>query len=167
MEIVISLAVVLILVSLYVWITSPDEKWEIGDFLILNADSPQKSLLKECNIEYAKLVGWNNTHVFCEFTLNEKQFIRKIAIKEVYANKSAAWRNDFDKCKQIMGVEPDFFRGAKQGVYKEATTNTKENNNDIDSFNETECHVHLKLAIENDEFERAAKIRNRLEKHFR
>jgi hypothetical protein len=73
-------------------------------------------------------------------------------------NKSAIWRKNYENAKKVMGCDPAFPNGVG------TTDKGKVDGKPIELLSEIECEVQLKLAIENEDYTLADKIRKRLEK---
>lgn len=131
--------------------------WEVGDFIIVSSTSSLYDKLIANKQELASLSAWDNDSIYLEVGDTVYQCDWNIFLH----NKSASWRRNYDKAEKIMGTKPGFPRGVK------IITNPKEsiniNGTPIELLSEVECQVHLKKAIEEENYEMADLIRKRLE----
>jgi len=146
--------------------TSAD--WQVGDRIILDSSYASTSLVEavQGSGELPRLVGWNSKEVLYQVgdtTYREKWW-------SVNTNKSANWRESHKRSKRFMGKEPGFTPtvnpniGIKNsGVQNEVDFFGKR----IELMSEVECEVNLKVAIEQEQYELAEKIRERLNGKFR
>ncbi len=102
---------------------------------------------------------------------HEKDRVRTVKWSNFHRNKSAYWRRLNKECKQAMKTDKDV-------VNVEVTIlNSKGNNSKSSSYSsshplldgkavelltETECQVYLNLALQEEEFELAEAIKNRM-----
>lgn len=124
------------------------KQWEVGDTIeTLNGNS-------------YKLIGWSTTKIYVD--ANGK--VGELSWGNYRRNISNDWRDKWDECKKDMNKEPAFIRD----------TPFKDNKSDgttyygisIEMMSEIECDTYLKLAIEEQQYDIAAKIRDR-RKSFR
>ena len=120
--------------------------WQVGDIVNVYFNGEQ---------QLKKLLGWTLDSVFIE---NEGA-THKLDISKVMFNKSAVWRRNYNECKSVMKTEPGFtpvLTKLNGDVYEGKHINT---------MSEIECQVYLKMALENEEFEIAEKIKKQMEKY--
>lgn len=142
--------------------------WQVGDRVILDYQHTSTSLTEavQASGELPRLVGWN----FKEVLYQVGDTTYREGWWSVSTNKSANWRASHRKSKRFMGKEPGFT----------ATVNPKISRNQaggedeveffgkrIELMREVECEVNLKVAIEQEQYELAEKIRERLNGKFR
>lgn len=133
--------------------------WEIDDCIIVN-DWVLKADLQKNNRKYAKLKGWNVNNIYIEIG-DGLVYKQKWGILDV--NKSASWRRNFKECELAMKKKPDF-----NGDFYDTTE--IENNDNIDGksillLTEVECEAYLKIALDNEDYDLAEKIRKQMEKY--
>lgn len=139
---------------------SMSKGWKIGDVIILRYSEITAELRKEMNktnIGTVTLSGWNEDEVF--YNVGNKVFCE--SWNSVYSNKSHVWRDNVNKCTEFMGSKPGF-----NPHVEPETPNTSSGDvegESIDTMNETMCQIHLKKAIEEENYELADKLRKRLE----
>ena len=120
--------------------------WQVGDTI---------SILFHGDEKLKNLLGWTIDNVYIE----NDGHTHKLDMSKVVFNKSAIWRRNYDECKSIMKTEPGFKPGLTKlngDVYEGKHINT---------MSEVECQVYLKMALENEEFEIAEKIKKQMEKY--
>jgi len=142
--------------------------WEVGDKIILDRAHTSSSLYEavEKSGEMATLVGWNSKHVF--YTVGGTTYREDwLSIK---TNKSDNWRKSYSESRSFMGKDPGF----NPSVSGKLFTDTEGGNDEVEFFgkrielmSEIECEVNLKLALEQERYELAEKIRERLNGKFR
>lgn len=156
----------IIKLSRYVYYKNKFKYWEIGDDIYLFVNKV-KIYNPEVNLPYNKrsfeLYGWNKNKVF----LNINGRLTYIEMNCVEFNNTAIWRKHFDDCYNIMGKSPNFKRN---NVFKNIDKDEPKKDNildgkSIDSLTETECQVYLKIAIEQEKYELAEKIKKQMEKY--
>jgi hypothetical protein len=130
--------------------------WKIGDKLTLESDSEYYQELRKNNEDYAILKGWtlNNLYINCG-----DDFVHKVSWGCLVVNKDALWRRNFEEAKKVMGCDPEFPNGVGTSSSKGEV-----NGKPIETLSEIECEVQLKLAIENEDYTLADKLRKRMEK---
>ena len=141
------------------------EHWQKGDKLMVRADRDYAKILKENGVEFAILRGWTLTHVYVNLGDDTTY---QIVHKDIYVNKSALWRKNFNDAKSIMGTDPDFSNKVPQGILENKANKKSKIGKEIDGkpvelLTETECNVYLSQALKDEDFLIAAEIRKRLE----
>lgn len=140
-------------------------KWEVGDFLAIKN---YQDVLKKHNIKFAELRGWDayNVYVFLG------EHVYQINHTDVDFNKSSIWRENYNNCKSYMGgKQPTFNHIITQHEFQEEEKKSEDssphgviNGISIAVMNETECEVYLKVALEEQKFESAELIKQRMTK---
>ena len=142
--------------------TSDTSGWQIGDMVIINTHFKE---LKIHNVKFATLRGWDKTKGYVSIGDD----VYQIELRQISLNKSAVWRANFNSCKEVMGVEPQFTavinnEKNSETVGKSDNGHSQINGIEISVMNETECEVYLKLAIKKQMYEQAELIKKRMEK---
>lgn len=132
------------------------KNWKIGDKLTLEDGQYYRELQKN-NVDYAILKGWtlSNLYINCG-----DDYVHKVSWSVMVVNKDALWRRNFEEAKEIMGCDPEF----PNGVGTSSSSKGEVNGKPIETLSEIECEVQLKLAIENEDYTLADKLRKRMEK---
>lgn len=137
------------------------KNWKIGDAVKLTFSSPV-----DYSDKFHELISWNKHNIFVQY----KSTIYKCSWSHLKINKSAEWREDYNKCKKFMTQEPNY---SKFEVFLEngevlVKNNKKDNLFDkpIELLNETESEIALKNAIEKEDFELAELIRQHMDNKF-
>ena len=120
--------------------------WQVGDSVFLRKED-----------KLFKLLGWTLNHVYVQVD----GITHKIDMDNVGHNKSAIWRRNYNECKSVMKTEPGF----KPGLQPNSAKSTVCDGKVIELMSEIECQVYLKQALESEDFETAAKIREQLNKY--
>jgi len=120
--------------------------WEVGDSVFLRKED-----------KLFKLLGWTLKNVY----IDVDGLTHKIDMDNVGHNKSAIWRRNYNECKSVMKTEPGFKPGLRPNSDKSTVCDGKV----IELMSEIECQVYLKQALESEDFETAAKIREQLNKY--
>lgn len=130
--------------------------WRIGDKLTLEGGQYYRDLQKN-NVDYAILKGWtlSNLYINCG-----DGYVHKVSWSVMDVNKDALWRRNFEEAKKVMGCDPEF----PNGVGTSSSSKGEVNGKPIETLSEIECEVQLKLAIENEDYTLADKLRKRIEK---
>ena len=130
--------------------------WKIGDWIRFkhDVDLPQEYIKPN---KHFQIYGWDEDNVYIK---GENGVVNQVSRKMVESNKSQVWRENYEKCKQYMGMNPGF--DVDIMVIKDMKTSFVYGK-DIELLTETECKVYLKKAIENEDYEIAQMIRERLE----
>jgi hypothetical protein len=168
--IIICVAIALIfLVYIFVFKKTDKQKkfsnWLINDCLMLKEKTPEYDLLQKNGYNYALLKGWSEEAFYVSFDNNETGIITRCEWSVLQLNKSAYWRRNYEECVRDMGgIQPAF--NPKIGNVKNDKTNESNEDLNVELFNETQCQVYLKKAIDEENFELAARIRKRME-YFR
>ena len=137
--------------------------WQVGDLLIPTdrAYIIRETLTKSKRV-YMVLLGWNERKVYVEL---EKGMVHEIEYPNISSNKAAIWRKNFEDSKKYMGNTPGFQPGLGDNVTQVGnTTNKTFHGKSIDLLTETECNIYLKEALDNEDYETAELIKERLEK---
>jgi hypothetical protein len=131
--------------------------WRIGDKLTLENGNQYYRDLQKNNEDYAILKGWtlNNLYINCG-----DNYVHKVSWSVMDVNKDALWRRNFEEAKKVMGCDPEF----PNGVGTSSSPKVEVNGKPIETLSEIECEVQLKLAIENEDYTLADKLRKRMEK---
>lgn len=137
------------------WRKKEAAKWKVGDKVVLHACSCRNSL-KEKGKDYADLLGWDDKHIY----VSDGEYTYKEERSKLDFNKSSSWRENYNSCKDYMGVNPKFSGSISD---KTETIDGEIDGIRIELMNETQCQVYLKKAIEEENYEAAEKIRNRME----
>jgi len=107
------------------------------------------------NFRTFDLLGWSKDY----FYIDKDGETIKYRLSDIQVNQSAEWRKSYNECKSVMGKEPLF--DSNTGERKK---NVKViNGRTIDSLSETECLIYLKRCIEDEDFETAELIKQRME----
>ena len=130
------------------------QSWKVGDKLAL-CRGKYNDILEHRKKEYAILKGWDleNLYIDCG-----DDMVYQVNWSVMNFNKSAIWRKNYENAKKVMGCDPAFPNGVG------TTDKGKVDGKPIELLSEIECEVQLKLAIENEDYTLADKIRKRLEK---
>lgn len=157
---------VIFIVGVYTFIQrmsrkSRSKNWKIGDVILydyLNLSYELKLVIKEKKLNSLTLSGWNGDNVF--YTVDKTCYCEKWGT--IDSNKSQIWRDNYNNCKTFMGKTPAFDEYVKKssGGFGEKDS---VDGVPIETMNETLCQIHLKRAIEEENYELADKIRKRLE----
>jgi hypothetical protein len=131
--------------------------WEIGDKIRFKTNSTIFRELERVGLDLATLEGWELDNLY----VSVKNTVYQVGWEDFDYNKSAIWRRNYDKAKSVMGSEPNFYRGIKNSTTE---SNGKVDGKPIDLLNETECQVQLKIALENEDYDLANLLKERLEK---
>jgi len=131
------------------------KSWKVGDKLILCRGDEYYRELEKNNEDYAILEGWdlNKIYINCG-----DDTVYQVNWSVMSVNKSDTWRKNYENAKKVMGCDPRFPNGVV------TTDKGKVNGKPIETMTEIECEVQLKLAIENEDYTLADKLRKRMEK---
>lgn len=97
---------------------------------------------------------------------HEKDLVKTLKWSEFLRNRSAYWRRLNEECKQAMKTDKDVVK-----VKVSFTSKEKDSRNfshplldgkAVELLTETECQVYLNLALQEEEFELAEAIKNRM-----
>lgn len=153
---------ILVLICVYGVIQDKNRKvkcknWKVGDKLSLNRGD-HYNILQKSNKEFAILEGWdlNNLYINCG-----NKMTYQVDWSVMNFNKSATWRKNYEDAKKVMGCDPGFSGGV--GDNSESTGKTY-SGKPIDLMNEIECEVYLKKALEEEDYDTAELIKERMEK---
>lgn len=124
--------------------------WEIGDLVKMKSTA----LIGSEN-ELVKLVGWNSDYIF----VDDGKHVNRCEWGDLNFNKSAEWRKNFSECEKYMGKKPLFTNVVSKTDIKKVYDGKP-----VELMNEIECEIYLKKAIEEENFEMAELIRQRLER---
>jgi hypothetical protein len=154
--------VIVVLIGVYYVIQNKNRKdkcknWKVGDKLSL-IRGDYYNVLEKNNKEFATLEGWDldNLYISCGNNITYQVNWSVMAF-----NKSATWRQNYDKAKKVMGCKPGFTGGVGESS---KSTGKKVDGKPVDLMNEIECEVYLKKALENEDFDTAELIKKRMEK---
>jgi hypothetical protein len=123
--------------------------WLVGDEVYLKS-----------NDDAYELRGWSMYHIFV--SKNSEISTTKHERDKIRFNKSVIWRRNYDDCKNMMNVEPKFKRGLTTDSNVSSGT---VDNKPIELLSEIECQVYLKQALETEDYDLAAQIREQLKKY--
>ena len=130
------------------------KSWKIGDKLVLNRGDYHRELEKN-KVDYAILKGWSLDSLYINCG---DDFVHKVSWSCLNMNKDDNWRQNYEQAKKVMGCDPAFPNGVG------TTDKGKVDGKPIELLSEIECEVQLKLAIGNEDYTLADKLRKRLEK---
>jgi hypothetical protein len=131
------------------------KEWKVGDKLIVDSLELELQLQKR-GLEYAILSGCNLDNVIIQ--IGDDVYCRDWDV--VKHNKSHTWRQNYEKCKSSMGVEPSFNPIIKDGG--SSNPSGMIDGKPIELLSEVECQIYLKQALEEENFELAEKIRQQM-----
>lgn len=137
------------------------KNWKVGDVIIVDHSNISLGLsneIKNKNVDTVELSGWNSDNVF--YIVGERVFAESWS--SMKHNKSDVWRHYYKKCNDYMGTKPNFSDVVSQDQTNNTTSDTIDGE-PIETMSETMCQIHLKRAIEDENFELAEKLRKRLE----
>jgi hypothetical protein len=123
--------------------------WLVGDEVYL-----------KINDNSYELKGWSMYHIFV--SKNGENTTTKYERDKLDFNKSVVWRRNYDYCKNMMNTEPNFKRGLNTDSNVSSGT---VDNKPIELLTEIECQVYLKQALETEDYDLAAQIREQLKKY--
>jgi hypothetical protein len=154
--------VIVVLIGVYSSVQNKNRKtrcknWKVGDKLSLNRGDHYQ-ILKNNNKEFATLEGWDldNLYISCGNNMTYQ-----VNWSVMNFNKSATWRQNYDEAKKVMGCEPGFTGGVSESG---KSTGKKVEGKPIDLMTEIECEVYLKKALEEEDYDTAELIKERMEK---
>jgi hypothetical protein len=131
--------------------------WRVGDNIVLERDAILRMRLQ--NPCTPQLAGFYEDYVFIKcgsLTIN-------MGWDDVMYNKSQTWRKFYSESKNFMGQEPGFEETLME-VNSQSDSNSESTTElDVRFLTETECKVYLDIALENEDYELADKLRKRLE----
>jgi hypothetical protein len=131
--------------------------WKLGDYISFYGGDSCPIELSNRDGLYFRLLGWDESHVYVK---NAEDDVIKVDRGLVRTNKSQIWRKNFEDCKKYMGTTP-LFTGELYN--KKEIDGTFVYGKDIELLTETECNVYLKKAIEEENYEIAKIIREKLD----
>lgn len=157
---------VIFIVGIYTYLQrlsrkSRSKDWKIGDVILYNHSNLSYNLqlaINEKKLDSLVLSGWNADSVF--YKVGKQVFCENW--NSIEDNKSQIWRDNYNNCKTFMGKTPAF----DEYVKKPSESFNEKDSVDgvpVETMNETLCQIHLKRAIEEENYELADKIRKRLE----
>lgn len=131
--------------------------WEVGDNMVLERDAILRMrLMNPCT---PQLAGFYEDFVFIKcgnLTIN-------MGWDDIMYNKSYMWRKFYRESHKFMGVEPGFEETLKESEDRNNSNTESTTKLDVRFLSETECKVYLDIALENEDYELADKLRKRLE----
>lgn len=131
--------------------------WRVGDNIVLERDAILRMRLQ--NPCTPQLAGFYEDYVFIKcgsLTIN-------MGWDDVMYNKSHTWRKFYSESKKFMGQEPGF-QDSLMEVNSQSDSNSESTTElDVRFLTEIECKVYLDIALENEDYELADKLRKRLE----
>lgn len=138
--------------------------WRVGDKILLHKRNPASNILESYGKEYATLLGWTTDYLYIDCGDN---LTSQVSWNVMEGNKSATWRKNYDDAKKEMGVNPGFPYDAMSQYPDDnmfIPIGKKYDGKYIDLMTEIECHVYLKMALENEDYNSAELIKKRLER---
>ena len=159
------LGVILLIVSL-IWVGGSiidknrrrrSKNFKIGDKLVLSSGRHRR-ICEEKRKDFAILKGWDLEHLYIDCG---DGMVYQVNWSVMNFNKSAIWRKNYEDAKNFMGCDPAFSEHVGDSS---SVTNRIYQGKPIDSMNEIECEVYLKKALEEEDYETADMIRQRMEK---
>ena len=108
--------------------------------------------------DYAILKGWDLENLYIDCGDN---MVYKVDWSVMNFNKSATWRQNYEEAKKVMGCDPEFSGGVEE------TNNSHSRiyeGKPIDTLTEIECEVYLKKALNEEDYDTAELIKQRMEK---
>jgi hypothetical protein len=120
--------------------------WQVGDLISLYRNDKLYTVL-----------GWEQSGLYIE----KDSSTHKIEWDQFHFNKSAIWRRNHQACEKAMGKDPGF----APGLGEKKNISGQVDGKPIELLTEIECQVHLKMAIETENYELAEKIRKQMEKY--
>lgn len=139
------------------------KKWKEGDKLKMSMFSEIGRYMSSKNIKHVTLLAWSHPR---EILVKIENRVHKIKYGDIDENASYERREMQTRIRETM-KKPDF--DLDELIEGSATTlNGNEfcDNIPIETMNEIQCEVYLKKALDHEQFEIAAEIRERL-KRFR
>lgn len=159
---IISLIVFLRYVVIQKMRKSLSKNWKVGDKILICRNDETSSLingLNKNNRDYAILYGFDSEKVY----LTDGGITYELSWSSIHSNKSSRWRENYDSCQKYMKQNPLFSPDVKE---ENSSSGVSIDGNPIESMTETLCNVYLKKALDEENYEIAEAIRNRL-KSFR
>lgn len=138
--------------------------WRVGDKILLYKKNAASRTLENYHKEYATLLGWTTDYLYLDCGDNNTS---QVSWGVMEGNKSATWRKNYDDAKKEMGVNPGFpYDGMSQDSNDDVLIpiGKKYDGKHIDLMTEIECHVYLKMALDNEDYNSAELIKKRLER---
>lgn len=153
----IAITTIVLLIRAYSKKKKKNIDWKVGDYISFFADNSCPAELSNREGHYFRLLGWDENYVYVK---NGAETVVKVDRSLVQTNKSQIWRKNFEDCKRYMGTTPMF---TPELHVKKEIDGTYVYGKDIELLTETECKVYLKKAIEEEDYEIAKIIREKLE----
>ena len=145
------------------------DSWKIGDLIVLDEEQIERTKT-EYSSNSGILRGWNEKFIYL-FNPHDNT-INEISIKCLKYNKTVYWNKRYNECKKIMNMPPDFSidinpMNVSVNIINKDTSedNSILNNKSVENLTETECEIFLKIAIEQEDYLLAEKIRKQMEKY--
>lgn len=130
--------------------------WKIGDWVRFKDASDISHEFTKPNTHF-QLLGWDKESVYIK---SKDGSTRKLLREHVAVNKSQLWRENYENCKKYMGISPGF---TSDLMLKQELQSTLVYGKDVELLTETECRIYLKKALENEDYEIAEIIREKLQ----
>jgi len=131
--------------------------WQVGDNIVLERDAIFRMRLNHpCT---PQLAGFYEDFVFIKcgnFTIN-------MGWDDILYNKSYMWRKFHSESKKFMGEEPGFSESLIENESRDDSNSEATTEIDVRYLTEIECKLYLDIALENEDYELADKLRKRLE----
>jgi hypothetical protein len=119
--------------------------WQVGDRIAIFGEDALYAVL-----------GWSDE----AFYIQDKNDVRKIQWDRFNFNKSAIWRRNYKNCGDYMnGVKPGF------NEVVEPPSKMEINGKPVELLTEIECQIHLKKALDSENYELAESIKKQMEKY--
>ena len=138
----------LLSLGIYQWVKERTKKkvdgWLVGDKIKMFG-----------YVRMFDLLGWSKD----SFYIDKDGETIKYRLDEIEINHSAEWRKSYKECKTFMGKEPGFdsTTGDRKSSVKVVNGRT------INSLYETECLIYLKQCLDDEDFETAELIKQRMD----
>jgi hypothetical protein len=135
------------------------KNWQVNDLLTLN-NSDIRNKVNRNGKKFGVLKGWDLNSLYIS---DGTDTVYKEDYDVLDLNYSAYWRENYNRAKKIMGVEP-LFEGNPNKQKSTSSASKKVYDKPVDLLTEVECQVFLKKALEEENFEAAELIKKQLEK---
>ncbi len=119
--------------------------WQVGDKICISGKD-----------DLYRVLGWYDEALYVEI----EGIVHKLEWDRFKFNKSAIWRRNYKNCENYMnGVKPGFAPGLKTPSKMEI------DGKPVELLTEIECQIHLKKALDSENYELAEAIRKQMEKY--
>jgi len=164
-----SIVGIMILIQLLIMLVDNNRRkqfryWRVGDKILLYKKNSVSNILESYGKEYDTLLGWTTDYLYLDCGDN---ITIQVKWNVMEGNKSAVWRNNYDDAKKAMGVNPGFPYDVMSEYLNDDVfipIGKKYEGKPIDLMTEIECHVYLKMALDNEDYNSAELIKKRLER---